>query len=145
MRCQSLLSVHHYFLGVYSFCITDILLVFKIVLRTFLLSFDWLVLIGEQFSRPCRCLVIYSCDTCRITQKLEVYCLFKSGLSSLKHNSEVFRPIFMKDFIKSFSHRPAIYKQCCQVTNLSKLKLPDSVPVITCFTRLIPEPTGEGY
>ena len=34
------------------------LLVFEIVLRTFLLSFDWLVPTGEQFSRPCRSLNI---------------------------------------------------------------------------------------
>ena len=45
------------------------LLVFKIVLRTFLLSFDWLVLNGKQFFRTCRCL--------NITQKLEVSAYFQ--------------------------------------------------------------------
>ena len=78
MRCQSVFLVHHYlfiifgsihfvlqnfgFIFIYICSLT--LLVFKIVLRTFLLSFDWLVLTGEQFSRPRRYL--------NITQKLEV-------------------------------------------------------------------------
>ena len=44
------------FIFIYNCSLT--LLVFKIVLRTFLLSFDWLVVTGEQFSRPCRCLNI---------------------------------------------------------------------------------------
>ena len=39
-------------------------LVLEIVLRTFLLSLDWLVPNGKQYCRPCRCL--------NITQKLEV-------------------------------------------------------------------------
>ena len=77
MRCQSLLSVYHFFIifGSIHFVLQNFgfifiyicsltLLVFKIVLRTFLLSFDRPVLTGEQFYRPRQCL--------NITQKLEV-------------------------------------------------------------------------
>ena len=83
MRCQSLLSGFHCNFWVYSFCITELRIYFHIHLFFDLACFqncfknipvtcfDWLVLTGKQFSRPCRCL--------NIAQKLEVSAYLLQG------------------------------------------------------------------
>ena len=88
-------------------------------------SLHWFLLTGEQLSLPCQCLVIHFYDTelhknLKFTACLNRVCWVRSTIPTS------FSSV-------SFGHRPAIYKQCCQVTNflakghLSKLILPDSV------------------